>query len=62
MVALAFNPSTQKAEVGRSLSPRTAWSTEQVPRQPGLQRNPILENQKIKKNSFRKPPKTGVTI
>jgi hypothetical protein len=32
----AFNPSTQEAEAGRYVRP--AWSTEQVPGQPGLHR------------------------
>ena len=36
MVALTFNPSTQEAEAGRSLSSRPAWSAEQVPGQPGI--------------------------
>jgi hypothetical protein len=36
MVANTFNPSTQEAEAGGSLSLRPAWSTEQVPGQPGL--------------------------
>ena len=33
-----FNPSTQEAEAGRSLSLRPAWSSEQVPGQPRLHR------------------------
>ena len=32
-----FNPSTQEAEAGGSMSSRSAWSTEQDPGQPGLQ-------------------------
>ena len=36
VVAHAFNPSTQEAEAGGSLSSRPAWSTEQVPGQSGL--------------------------
>ena len=35
-MAHAFNPSTQEAEAGGSLSLRSAWSTEWVPAQPGL--------------------------
>jgi hypothetical protein len=35
----AFNPRTQEAEAGRSLSSRTACTREQVPGQPGLQRD-----------------------
>ena len=33
MVVQAFNPSTLEAEAGRSLSSRSAWSTELVPGQ-----------------------------
>ena len=33
-----FNPSAQEAEAGGSLSSRPAWSTKQVPGQPGLHR------------------------
>jgi hypothetical protein len=35
-VAHTFNPSTQEAEAGGSLSSRPAWSIEQVPGQSGL--------------------------
>jgi hypothetical protein len=35
-VVHAFNPSTWEAEAGEFLSSRPAWSTERVPRQPGL--------------------------
>jgi hypothetical protein len=38
VVAHAFNPTTQEAEAGRSLSLRTAWSTEGIPGQPGIHR------------------------
>jgi hypothetical protein len=31
-----FNPCTQESETGRSLSLRLAWSTEQIPGEPGL--------------------------
>ena len=44
-----FNSSTWEAEAGGFLSLRPAWSTEWVPGQPGLQRNPVSKNQKIKK-------------
>ena len=40
-----LNPSTWEAEAGRSLSSRPAWSTDQVPGQPGLHRETI--NQQI---------------
>lgn len=38
VVAHAFNRRTQEAEAGGSLSSRSAWSTESVPRQPELHR------------------------
>ena len=41
MVVQDFNPSTWKAEAGDSLSLRPAWSTEQVPGQPGLHRETL---------------------
>jgi hypothetical protein len=60
VVAHSFNPSTLEAETGRFLSSRSAWSTEWVPRQPGLQRNPVLENKKqnqqTNKNKKQPPP------
>ena len=47
-MAHAFNPSTQEAEAGGSLSSRSAWSTEQVLEQPGLHRETVSQrNQKI---------------
>jgi hypothetical protein len=49
VVAHAVNPSTWEAEAGGFLSLRPAWSTEQVPGQPGLQRNPVLKNKQTKK-------------
>lgn len=52
VVALPFNPSTREIEAGRSLSwgqPGT-WSTEQVPEQPGLHKEPCLETPKRKRN------------
>ena len=45
VVAHTFNPSTQEAEAGVFLSSRPAWSTERVPGQPELQRNPVSKNQ-----------------
>jgi hypothetical protein len=50
VVAHTFNPSTQEAEAGESLSSRPAWSSEQVPGQLGLQRN---LSQKTKKAKFK---------
>lgn len=55
----AFNPSTQEAEVGRSLILRPFWSTKQVSEQPGLHREtfyqspvPSPQNKKEKKFQF----------
>lgn len=47
VVAHVINPSTQKAEAGRSLSSRTAWSIEQVPGQPGLHRETVSKKKKL---------------
>jgi hypothetical protein len=41
VVEPAFNPSTWEADAGRSLSSRSAWSTEWVPGQPGLHRETL---------------------
>jgi hypothetical protein len=53
VVALAeadtFNPSTQEAKAGGSLSSRPAWSTEWVLGQPGLHRK---KTKKEKKKCF----------
>jgi hypothetical protein len=43
MVAHIFNPRTQEAETGRSLSSRPTESTKQVPGQPGLHRVTISQ-------------------
>jgi hypothetical protein len=42
MVAWAFNPSTQEAEAGRSLSSRPTWSINLS--ELYTQRNPVLKN------------------
>ena len=52
LVAHAFKPTTWKAEAGsklRFLSLRPAWSTESVPRQPGLHRETLSRKKKKKK-------------
>jgi hypothetical protein len=49
MVAHAFNPSTRKAEAGRLMSSRPAWSTKLVPEQSGLYRD-TLSQKKTKQN------------
>ena len=45
-VAHAFNSSAQEAQESRSLSWRPAWSTEQVPEQPGLFRKTLSQKTK----------------
>jgi hypothetical protein len=51
MVGHPFNPRTWEAEVGRSLeSLKPAWSTERVPGQSELQRNPVLKNKTTTKS------------
>ena len=50
VVAHTFNPRTWKAEAGRFLSLRPAWSIEWAPGQPGLHREtPSQKNKKKKK-------------
>jgi hypothetical protein len=49
VVVHAFNPSTWEAEAGEFLSSRPAWSTEQVPGQPGLHRETLSRKTKKKK-------------
>jgi hypothetical protein len=53
VVAHAFNPSTWEAEAGGFLSLRPAWSTEQVPGQPGLHRE-TLSGKNKKQNETKK--------
>jgi hypothetical protein len=60
MVAHAFNPSTWEAEAGRFLSSRPAWSTEWVPRQPGLHRETLSHKNKIKNNNNNKENKESL--
>jgi hypothetical protein len=50
VVAHTFNPSTWEAEAGRFLSSRPTWSTNWVPGQPGLQRNPVSEKKQKTEN------------
>jgi hypothetical protein len=45
-VAQVFNPSTQESEAGGFLSSRPVWSTERIPGQPGLHKEPCLEKPK----------------
>jgi hypothetical protein len=47
-VAHAFDPSSQEAEAGRSLSLRPDWRAEEVPGQPGLHRETLSQKPKIK--------------
>ena len=58
MVAHAFNPSTWEAEAGRFLNLRPAWSTEWVPRQPGLYRE-TLSQKKTKTEQLSLTPVQG---
>ena len=51
VVAHACNSSTWEAEVGRFLSSRSAWSTEWVPRQPGLHRETLSWKNKTNKHT-----------
>jgi hypothetical protein len=44
VVTQSFNPSTREVEAGGSLSSRPAWSTKQVPGQPGLHRETLCQN------------------
>jgi hypothetical protein len=48
VVVHTFNLSTWEAETGRSLSSKTAWSTDQVPEQLGLHRETLPQKYKIK--------------
>ena len=50
MVAHAFIPSIWEAEAGGFLSSRPAWSTEWVPRQPGLHRETLSRKTKNQPN------------
>jgi hypothetical protein len=58
VVAHAFNPSTWEAEAGGFLSSRPAWSTEQVPGQPGLHRETL--SRKTKKTKQNKSSQQNV--
>jgi hypothetical protein len=46
MVEHVFNPSTWEAEAGGFLSSKPAWSTEDVPGQPGLHRETLSRKKK----------------
>jgi len=46
MVTHDFNLCSWEAEAGRSLSARSAWSTERVPEQPGLHRETLSQTNK----------------
>ena len=54
MIEHPLNPSTQGAEDLGFLSSRPAWSTEQVPGQPGLNREPLSQKKKKKKKKKKK--------
>ena len=57
MVVHAFNASTHEAEAGRSLSSRLAWSTEQIPGQPGLLHKETLSKKINKQTTKQKKEK-----
>jgi hypothetical protein len=64
-VAYPFNPSTSKAEAGRYLmSLRPAFSTKQVPGQPGLLHRNLISNKtkqnKTKQNKTKQKPQTTI--
>lgn len=44
-----FNTNTQNTEAGGSLSSKAAWTTEQVPREPGLHRETLCQKEKERK-------------
>ena len=50
MVVHIFNLSTREAEAGGSLNSRPAWTTEQVPGQPGTHREALSTKTKQNKN------------
>ena len=52
-----FNPSTWEAEAGRTLSLRSAWSTESVPGQPEIHRETLFEKNKAQKMQRRRKRK-----
>jgi hypothetical protein len=58
-VAHAFNPRTQEAEAGGSLSLRPAWSTQRVPGQPGLHKETLpRKKKKLKKKILKERDKS----
>jgi hypothetical protein len=54
MTSHTYNPSSQEAEVGKSLNSSPAWSTELVPRQPELHRETVSWKTKTYKNILNK--------
>jgi hypothetical protein len=54
----SFNPSTQEAEAGGSLSLKPAWFKECIPGQPGLQKETVLKNKNKKKEGKKEVTKT----
>ena len=58
MVAHTFNPITWKAEAGRFLSSRPAWSTKGGPGQPGIYRETLEPNKQTNKQTNKQKTKT----
>ena len=56
-MARTFDPCLLEAEASGSLSSSPAWSTEQVPGQPGLHRETLSQKKKKKKERNKKKKK-----
>ena len=61
MVVHTFNPITWKAEAGRFLSSRPAWSTKGSPGQPGLYRETLARKNKNKTKQNKTNKQTNKT-
>jgi hypothetical protein len=62
VVVHTFDPSTWETEVGRSLSLRTTWSTEQVLGQPELHRETLSHKQTNKQQTQKQNTKQNKTL
>jgi hypothetical protein len=61
-VAHTYNPSTWEAEAGRFLSSKPAWSTEQVPGQPGLHRETLSQKTKNQNKNKKQKGKGKISV